>query len=127
MTEEWQPEWVELINKYFPNEFSDWDGIDPPTIKIILESQIKLEKITAFAMNLVYSNPHISWQLKQLLRNAPPKTVTYHITCSKCSFEIDFKEKSLDIIKQHYEDWNDNNKAKMKCLHDYQYRLIDQR
>jgi len=31
----------------------------------------KLDKITKFAMNLSYSNPHVSWQLKQLLRDAP--------------------------------------------------------
>lgn len=133
MTEGWQAEWVELINKYFPNEFSDWDGMDPPTIKIILDSQIKIEKITAFAKNLAYSNPHVSWQLKQLLRDAPepeptkPKTVTYRVSCSKCDFEQDHEEESLEKIKQIHEDWNDNNKAKMDCVHDYQYKLVSQK
>lgn len=93
----------------------------------ILDDQTKIDKITAYAKNLAYSNPHISWQLKQLLRNAPPKMVTYKVSCSKCSFEQDHEDVSLEKIKQIREDWNDNNKAKMKCLHDYQYRLTNQR
>jgi len=77
MTIEWQPEWNALITKYFGKYATgDWDGLHNETIKQILENEIKLEKITKFAMNLVYANPHISWQLKQLLHNAPPKTVT---------------------------------------------------
>lgn len=97
----------------------------------ILDDSKKLEKITAFAKNLVYSNPHVSWQLKQLLRDAPPepakpKTVTYLVSCSKCSFEQDHEDTSLEKIKQFHEDWNDKNKAKMKCIHDYQYELKGQ-
>lgn len=42
-------------------------------MKQILDDHAKIEKITAYAKNLVYSNPHISWQLKQLLRDTPPK------------------------------------------------------
>lgn len=42
-------------------------------VKQILGNQAKLEKITAFAKNLVSSNPHISWQLKQLLLDTPTK------------------------------------------------------
>lgn len=92
--------------------------------KQILDDHQKIDKITAFAKNLVYSNPHVSWQLKQLLRSAPPKTVTYKVSCSKCKFEQDHEDVSLEKIKQIHEDWNDNNKAKMTCLHDYQYKLV---
>jgi len=124
MTEGWKPEWNDLIDKYFPKAHTDWDGIDVETLKTILDSQSKIEKITAFAKNLVYSNPHVSWQLKQLLRNAPPKTVTYLVSCTKCSFEQEHEEVTLEKIKQIHEDWNDNNKAKMDCVHDYVYKLI---
>lgn len=58
--------------KDWPYDDTDWDGVHDPTMKVILDNKEKLDKITAFAKNLVYSNPHVSWQLKQLLRNAPP-------------------------------------------------------
>lgn len=47
----------------------DWEQLTQQ----ILNNQAKLEKITKYAKNLVYSNPHISWQLKQMLRDPPPK------------------------------------------------------
>lgn len=50
----------------------DWEQLTQQ----ILDDQPKLDKIIKYAKNLVYSNPHISWQIKQLLRDAPPKPVT---------------------------------------------------
>lgn len=136
MTDGWQPEWNDLIKKYFPNDYTDWDGVDRATLKIILDSQIKLEKITKYAKNLIYSNPHISWQLKQMLRDTPskqleittlsdPNTVTYLVSCSNCKFEIEYTEESLEVIKKYYQVWNSNNAPKMTCVHDYQFKLID--
>jgi len=55
----------------WPDDGTDWDGVHDKVMKVILDNRDKLDKITKFAMNLVYANPHISWQLKQLLKDEP--------------------------------------------------------
>jgi len=39
------------------------------TFPEVLAKAEKIDKITAFAKNLTYSNTHVSWQLKQLLKD----------------------------------------------------------
>jgi len=95
-------------------------------LKQILDNQLKLDKITIYARKLVYANPAISWQLKQLLRDDAPKTVRYEITCLKCDLKMEWSKPSLDVIKEALEEYLENNKAKLDCIHDYQYELIDQ-
>jgi len=55
----------------WPDDGTDWDGVHDPTMKVILSNKDKLDKITAFAKTLAYSNSHISWQLKKLLQASP--------------------------------------------------------
>lgn len=56
----------------WPDDGTDWDGVSHETMKIILSNKDKLDKITKFSMNLVYSTPHVAWQLKQLLKDPEP-------------------------------------------------------
>jgi len=53
----------------WPDDGTDWDGVHDAVMKVILSNKEKIEKITAFAKKLAYSNPHVSWQLKQLLKD----------------------------------------------------------
>lgn len=100
----------------------------------------KLDIIEKYAQKLVYMQPGISWQLKQILRNEPrieppkpkpkviassnPNYVTYLVSCSKCPFDQIHEEKSLEIIKKYHEGYNHDHAESMTCVHEYQYKLF---
>jgi len=137
------PDYMEFNLDDWPDDGTDWDGVHDPAMKIILDNKAKLEIIEKYAQKLIYMQPAISWQLKQIIRNEPraeppkpkpkvevvshPNSVTYIVSCSKCDFEQVHVEKSLEVIKKFHEDWNQKwGLAKMICVHDYQYKLVEQ-
>jgi len=62
---------TEFNHKDWPDDGTDWDGVHDKVMKVILDHKDKLDKITEYAKKLAYSQPAISWQLKQLLKEEP--------------------------------------------------------
>ena len=56
------------------------------------------------------------------------KKLRYNITCSKCNLD-NTHETDLDIeyIKQYWKKWNKIHGKNMKCVHEYQFRILDSR
>jgi len=62
---------VKLTKEFFEGLHEHTWILDEDDITLLLDNQEKLDKITKFAKNLSYSNPHVSWQLKELLKDSP--------------------------------------------------------
>lgn len=134
----------EILREYRAETTDDQQAKDQEKIhKQILDNQKKLDIIENYAQKLVYMQPAISWQLKQIIRSEPrlepakpkmkiqdeppnPNAVTYKITCTKCPLDLIHTEKSLEIIKKFHEELNQKNKYTSNCLHNYQYKLVEQ-
>lgn len=48
------------------------------------------------------------------------------VSCSKCQYEQEHTEVSLEEIKKFRKEWNEKYRESMRCVHDYQYKLLEE-
>ena len=75
ITDETLTEVASFLTHYDENMSKERSEYYTNVIQQIYDDNKKIDKITAFAKSLAYSNSHISWQLKQLLQKKPTKTL----------------------------------------------------